>query len=386
LKDYIVQFYDAVTGEFWYSTMTASQNPYQTPLNNVTVAQHKAIIDNKASSVWDTHPVSRNITVADKTIYAVYILLNSYAITYRKWLAMSLSIFMGIVCAIFVVIFIKQLHGISLKGKSDKKCIAVLTDAHKKIKHVMERIDCQDSTTKMIFDTMNDMIFVTNKKGSIVTANVAFYQELSYNQIDTKHLTLAKVISDLPDDFSNMVDWLGYALTSFKSQVPIEVAVSSFDIADDNESFNTSWKYVIVMRNITDREKLLANARSQKSELKLNLKIAEFNAQFGHEAFRRNLLQFAERIHAGEAIRFLIDVHEYKKSKVDKRAEKQFQIFEKYLRVGASQQLNISMELSERMMVNVQQSLGDVNLFKEVEEQVRGMVVLEVYPRFLRTI
>ncbi len=366
--------------------MTASQNPYQTPLNNVTVAQHKAIIDNKASSVWDTHPVSRNITVADKTIYAVYILLNSYAITYRKWLAMSLSIFMGIVCAIFVVIFIKQLHGISLKGKSDKKCIAVLTDAHKKIKHVMERIDCQDSTTKMIFDTMNDMIFVTNKKGSIVTANVAFYQELSYNQIDTKHLTLAKVISDLPDDFSNMVDWLGYALTSFKSQVPIEVAVSSFDIADDNESFNTSWKYVIVMRNITDREKLLANARSQKSELKLNLKIAEFNAQFGHEAFRRNLLQFAERIHAGEAIRFLIDVHEYKKSKVDKRAEKQFQIFEKYLRVGASQQLNISMELSERMMVNVQQSLGDVNLFKEVEEQVRGMVVLEVYPRFLRTI
>jgi CHASE1-domain containing sensor protein len=386
LNDYIVQFYDAETGEFWYSTMTASQNPYQTPLNNVTVAQHKAILDNKASSVWDAHPVSRNITVADRTIYAVYIPLNSYAITYRKWLSMSLSIFMGIVCAIFAVIFIKQLHGISLKGKSDKKRIAVLTDAHKKIKHVMERIDRQDSTTKMILDTMNDMIFVTNKKGDIVTANVAFYRELSYNQVDTKHLTLEKVIPDLPDDFWNVVDWKGFALTSFKSQVPIEVAVCSFDTADDNENFDTSWKYVVVMRNMTDREKLLANERSQISVLKSNLKIAEFNAQFGHDAFRRNLLQFAERIHAGEAIRFLIDVHEYKKSKVDKRAEKQFQIFEKYLRVGASLQLNISMELSERMMVNVQQSLGDVDLFKEVEEQVRGMVVLEVYPRFLQTI
>jgi CHASE1-domain containing sensor protein len=384
LEDYIVQFYDAETGEFWHSTMTEAQNPYNLPLKNVTVAQHKAIIANKANTDWDALPVSRDIKVADRTIHAIFIPLNSYARTHRKWLALSMSLFMGFVCIIFAIIFIKQLHGISLKGKSDKKRIAVLNDSRKKITHVLERIDRQDSQTKMILDTLNDMIFVTNKEGGIVTTNVAFNRELSYNQGDTMSLTISKVIPNIPDDFWNVVDWKGFALTSFKNLVPIEVDVAFFDTADDVEQPDTTWAYVIVMRNLTDREKLLANARGQKSKLKSNLKIAEFNARFGRDAFRQDLLQFAERVHTSEAVRFLIDVIEYKKSKVDKRAEMQFLIFDTYLRIGAPQQLNISTELSERMMVNVQQSLGDAELFKGVEELIRGMVVLEIYPRFLQ--
>ncbi len=383
LTDYVVQFYETSTGDLWYSTMTQSQNPYKVALAQVTLAQHKAMISAAGSDGFSGKAEARNITVADRTINVVFIPISSYAVVYRKWLALSLSIFMGVVCVIFVTIFIKQLHTVSNKNKVDQKRIAILTDASKKIKVVMERLDAQDSRTRVVLDTMSDMIFVTNKEGKIVTTNTVFDKELSYNPTDAKQLTINDVILNINREFWTLVEWKCFALTSFKSQIPVLVNVSAFDTIDDvaNED---GWTYVVVMRNTSDRERLLANAQTQEAELNSNLKIAQFIARFSHDSFRRELLRFAEKIHTEEAVRFLIDVHDYKRAKVDKRAEIQSQIYEKYLRIGSTHQLNISNALSESMSVKVQQSLGDVDLFKDVEELIRGMVVLEVYPRFLQ--
>jgi CHASE1-domain containing sensor protein len=377
LNNYYVQFYDLTssTNDFWYSTIKSSQNPYpSTPVSNLTAAQHRSMMANAPLSAIT------NITVANRVIQAVFIPVSTQSQQYQKWLGLSLSLAAGFALCILTVIFIRQLHASKLRQEVDHRRIHVLEESSRKVTAVMERLDEQDSRARATLDAIPDMICVIDNTGKILTTNTAFDRDLSYTEI--KNMSIQQVLPELPSNYHSMKDYESVALTSFKSVVPVSISVREFDIIEDSEAGEDTWANVVVIRNLSDREKLIENVQRQKTQLKSHLKMAEFNAMFAHNTFRRDLLQCSEKIHNSEGVRFLIDVHKYKKSKVSQRADRQQEIYAKYLKIGSPYQLNISSELSEQMAQRVKQSLGDTVLFNDVEEMVRGMVLLEVYPKY----
>ncbi len=56
------------------------------------------------------------------------------------------------------------------------------------------------------------------------------------------------------------------------------------------------------------------------------------------------------------------------------------------MKIGAKKQLNISEELSKQIEARVLKSLGNMDLFHEVEEFVKSMIVVDAYPRYLKFI
>lgn len=77
-------------------------------------------------------------------------------------------------------------------------------------------------------------------------------------------------------------------------------------------------------------------------------------------------------------------VRKYKKSSVEQRNEMQGVIYSNFLKIGAKHQLNISENLSKQVDVRVMKGLGEIDLFHDVEEFVKSMVVVDSYQRYLK--
>jgi hypothetical protein len=61
----------------------------------------------------------------------------------------------------------------------------------------------------------------------------------------------------------------------------------------------------------------------------------------------------------------------------------QHEIFKDFILIGGKHQLNITQESSEQIKAKLEKSLGDIDLFHEVEEFVKSMIVVDSYPRYL---
>jgi hypothetical protein len=94
-------------------------------------------------------------------------------------------------------------------------------------------------------------------------------------------------------------------------------------------------------------------------------------------------LKFCKKSRTDENVEFLNQVRKYKITSVEKRVIMQNEIYDKFIRINSKHQLNISLELSKMMDVRVSKSLGDIDLFHEVEEFVKSMIVVDSYPRYL---
>lgn len=77
------------------------------------------------------------------------------------------------------------------------------------------------------------------------------------------------------------------ARTRFLSRIPVQVSVRALQVVEDDGDDEA---FVVVARNMSDRNKLIENMQTQEAHMKNVLSYAEFDAQFTKNAeFRSSM-------------------------------------------------------------------------------------------------
>jgi hypothetical protein len=144
----------------------------------------------------------------------------------------------------------------------------------------------------------------------------------------------------------------------------------ALNMHDESEAF------VIIAKNLSMKETLEVNVLEQVQR-------HEFEREFRNKTFYNELKKYCEKNQNVENILFLEQVREYKKSQFGVRVDMKMAIFERFIKPDAPMQLNLANEVVLEESIKINKSMGDVDVFKSVEEIVLKTLALDIYPRYL---
>jgi PAS domain-containing protein len=403
LDSVIMQLYDTnETGSdsFLYSSMTQGQVPYSgVSVDDLTYDQHIAL-----QSLYP-YTVTFTVTIADRIWKVVMLPTVARVAGYTnamKWVYLFLCIAAALVIIVVVIVFVKRMEYATKTKRMEQARQDLLLSSTDKIQTVMNRISDAERQIRVTIDGMlhccsnllfiaiPDFITVITSDGSILAGNSAFEKQFGFNDVTyQKKINISTIFPDIQPDFYDHTEDFDEiatdAKTRFQSRVPVRVSVRPLNITVEDDDDDSS--FVVIARNMSDKNKLLENLQLQEAHMKNVLKYAEFDAQFNkNKKFREGFLQFCKTSRTEESVLFLNEIRKYKTSSVEKRVTMQHTIYETFIRIGTKSQLNISLDLSKQVEIRLLKSLGDVELFHEIEEFVKSMIVVDSYPRYLRHI
>jgi hypothetical protein len=122
--------------------------------------------------------------------------------------------------------------------------------------------------------------------------------------------------------------------------------------------------------------------KKDKENMLANLTRFEFEAQFRVSNFRIVLYEFAKQYNLHASV-LLERCMMYRIMKLEQRVQACKDIYEAFLRVGSEMFINISSGLSEHYRLKVNKSVGDADLFKELEDLAKNQLITDVYEKFV---
>jgi hypothetical protein len=151
--------------------------------------------------------------------------------------------------------------------------------------------------------------------------------------------------------------------------------------------------FVIVARNMTDREKLLEDMMKREQRYKERMKVVDFDAQMKLSTFRKQFKKYCRTVLATEQstdafdlIGFLDVAEGYKKLPFEQRMNQQATLYDTYVREGAPQRLSVmnkNTQLESQVSLKISKSVGDQDVFDDVEEAVKMRLVTEYYNGYM---
>jgi PAS domain-containing protein len=374
-----------------YSTVTQQQ------LNDYYGGKKLAdmnILDYKSFYNAARFKYSVSVTVADRVWSLNFVGTSSFVIDYvrpEKWIVLFCVLSAAIIIGFLIVIFVKRLQYTQHVRRLSSMKVNLLQENESRLKQLLNKIAVQERKMRSTVDAIPEFMIVITKEGQIVRTNASFDQKFRFSDTEIeKGVNLSTVFPNLDQKFwttmkpSDVVDT--EAKARFGTLIPVQVSVRSLTaetgVLDNNEDDGES--FIILAKNMTDKDLLMDDVRKHETEVMNMIEYVRFDAQFLVESFRRQLLQFCRNEKSDENILFLEALLQYKKKNVSDRVEMQRVIYEKYIKASAPKQLNINQELAATVGMKLIKSVGDIDLFKDVEQAVKVLVVTDAYPRFLK--
>jgi hypothetical protein len=284
----------------------------------------------------------------------------------------------------------------------DKEKVIILEQSRIRLQELLNRISVQEKKTRSAINAIRDFIITVNKKGRILHSNTSFDKLFVHNGITSQdHAHINGVFTELENNFFKKMKPLEVVNTSIKrneeAPIPIQISVTSlkqdgldyapptndlvsdlFDEDDNEEAF------IIVARNMTAELKI-AQEKKEKEDMMAKLRKNMFETQFRVPQFRRALSNYLRQSNLHVNVSFLEKCMAYRTKSIEQRIQECNQIYEKYLKIGAERCINISPGLSEHYRVKVSKSVGDEDLFRELEELAKSQILKEAYEKFVVT-
>jgi hypothetical protein len=136
--------------------------------------------------------------------------------------------------------------------------------------------------------------------------------------------------------------------------------------------------YVIITKNLCVKEDSHGEISTEE-----RVQRHEFEKKFRDKQFREELKKFCEKHQNVENVLFLEQVKEYKKAQFGARVDMKMAIYERFIKSEAPMQLNLANEVVMEESFKINKSMGDVDVFKVVEECVVKTLANDIYPRFM---
>jgi PAS domain-containing protein len=384
---------DANATTLLYSTVTEQQLAQfgiNTELSNISATEMLTIHNNAPFKLFTS------AQFADRSWQISFAATNSYIESYRtneKWIALFIPLLFTMVLVSIIILFSKGLQFSFFLRQVSKERVRLLENNQHRLTTLLDKISLQEQKTRSTIDAIPDFLVVISATGRIVRTNNSFDRVFCFQDNDMeKGVYVSTIFRSLePLFFTKMstIDTIETeATTRFGKIIPVQVSANlvtpSVLIRENSTLDDKEEAYIIVAKNMTDREKLLEDLRHQENNSKSMMKFVAFDAQFAIESVRKALLEFSRKEHSSESVLFLIEIQQYRQSPTDKRVEMQGEIYAKFISKEGRKQLNISSELAAQTASKVSKSLGDIDVFCDIEDAVKTMILLDLYPRFLK--
>jgi hypothetical protein len=122
--------------------------------------------------------------------------------------------------------------------------------------------------------------------------------------------------------------------------------------------------------------------QERESLMKSMLRTVEFDVKFKDDVWREALISFCQKIHTEEGVLFLQKVQKYRKAPFNARTKLQHNIYETFIKSGAPKQINLAHELVEEIELRLQKGQATVDMFQNVENNVKNTIMFDILPRF----
>jgi len=328
--------------------------------------------------------VSQTVFMADRQWKAVFLPTKGFLRSnegYEKWIALFVPLVVCVILSFVLALFVKGFEYSAKMREMAKERVVILETAQQKLQNLLDSIATQEKKTRTIINTLTDAVIVTDEHGKLLKINNSFEKMFGMNEVEIHNNTLQNIFVEADNRILLVDNPIGtdtQAKNQFGKTFPVQVFSQSLVKQPGAEE-----AYVLSVRNMSDKEQMLRDLASQKDRIKNLEEKAEFDSEFAVESFRKDLLEFCKREVNSENVEFLIALLEYKSLPFNLRADRKMNIFNKFLKIGAQNQLNISKEISDRIEHKIKKSkTADTDLFEHVEDLVKAMIIQDIYPRF----
>jgi PAS domain-containing protein len=380
---------------FIYSTYTNPDGSFPTPQQNLDLINNAPMI------------MSQNIDFGDRSLNITLIATPEYMnqfISQDRWIGLFVSLALGLILASACVfwIFGRKLYDSRNARKSAGIQIDILKSNQIALRTLLDRIAVQEQKTRSVINSLPDFVCVISSTGKILQTNTAFDNEFPFTQQEMeKGVYTYQVFTELANDFFRISnehqEFNTIATRRFGDNIEVSVRVRALkDTSDQSSSSITKEEkntklsssaiplpdldeaYVIIAKNISHR--YVTPEIPNEDKIQRN----EFERKYRDQKFREEIRKFCEKNKNAENIHFLNQLKEYKKASFGDRVELKQQIFNNFIREGAPMQLNLANEVVVEETIKINKSMGDIDIFKHVEDCVIKILARDIYPRFVQ--
>jgi PAS domain S-box-containing protein len=387
--------YNVTDGDkFLYSTCSDGDYSYTSTQNNEHIAN-------------SPFTYSSNTTFGDRVYQLMVIPGENYLKKYdgnSKYIALAVSLVIMlvlIIACVFLYFTRKLLVARRKRGQANIQ-IDLLKTNQTALRTLLDRIATQEAKTRAVINALPDIVCVISPTGKILQTNSAFDEEFPYTQQEMeKGVYSWDVFTELAADFFRVCDDRQEIETHAQRRFGdvIEVIVRVRDLRGKNESSNSQSNenkhsgnlggtttiqlpeleeaYVIIAKY--DATKSIAYEVTAQEKVKRH----EFEKCFRDRQFREDLKLYCEKNQNVENILFLEQVKEYKKAQFGVRVDMKVAIYERFIKPNSPMQLNLANEVVIEESIKINKSMGDISVFKNVEELIVKILANDIYPRYL---
>jgi PAS domain-containing protein len=317
-------------------------------------------------------------------------------------LAVCLIIMLLLLVACIILYFVRKLLIARKKRGKASIQIDLLKTNQTALRNLLDRIATQEEKTRSVINALPDIICVISPTGKIMQTNTAFDEEFPFSQKELeKGVYTWDIFTELSSDFFRVTDDVTdidtMAQKRFGEMISVTLRVRDLrsknaeTSSQSNEKFsgNLGGTTSIQMPELEEAYVIIAkhnNANAAVVEINRQEQIQkhEFEKKFRDKQFKEDLKRYCEKHQNVENVLFLEQVREYKKAQFGARVDMKSAIFEKFIKPNAPMQLNLANEVVVEESLKINKSIGDLSVFKNVEEIVLKTLSSDIYPRYLR--
>lgn len=341
------------------------------------------------------------LSVGDRTWTIVMVPRSSFMDRYRtgsKWIALICIVFGFLSLAILVCVIASVFY---LKWRSMRHIheveIRYVKEHADKTARLLNRISRMDNARKQIFNTIPDMVVVTDNTGRVIYANSAFYTIMG---IEDRHvregINIGRFFIEKDTSFfinthdqfqeTTVRPGLGKDIPITYNSFSIDISPRSFAGGEvgDEDTYTEDNVYVIIARDLRDNKSLLSELHANKIKLQYILSESEFEKRWKDDTdgkFREKLLHICKKKKSEENVLFLMDIDRYKAiPKFSDRVDECEHIISKYLSDDGERQLNITHNLKSDILDRVDRDIGDSTLFDNIYTSIKISITTEIIP------
>jgi len=324
--------------------------------------------------------------------------INSFS-SIQKWVPVIVSSILTLILVgiCISIMFIRRMNKARKQRAESKNQMKKLRENQDNLRKLLNRIASQEHKARATINAIRDVVIVINRAGRILHTNKAFDKLFVYSEMELERgIQISSLFPDLGEDFFTAVtvdSVQTVARSRFGISFPMEIVVECLDMVDNSiiSSVDSVSKAAEENENDVEAYVIVGHRKSQKSSDKLDQKeenidsiMHSFDDRFPNEEFQNELLKFCVQNHTDESIQFLIKVRQYKRTKdIEQRIALQKSISDIFLKSGSPKQLNLPNDVMQLELMKISKNFGDPNVFKNIEEFVKRIVLTDIYPRFL---
>jgi PAS domain-containing protein len=356
-------------------------------LNDPTKEATSKDVDALIADSWFTS--SMDFDYIDRKYKVIFIPTDDFIYMYispEKWIAVASGLVLSLLLIVMMIIwffigriirhrkvriaFMEQLR------RMDAEKVTLLETNKVKLQKLLNRIGDQERKTRLIINTIPDFIIVLDQNGRILHSNTSFEKTFGVTQDDfSKGMDVCRVFPQLDKSFylNDCTRLETTMMSKLRLEMTVMLTVRSLrtDLTSDEDG-----SYVIIGHSTTTSS-IVRNSSSAKPSQE------GFMKRWKDPEFRKRIRDFARKEHNDENIVFLERVMVYKKKPLEVRVEMQDELYHLFVADDAEMKLNINANQRLEMKNLLERTVGDIDVFDTLEEFVRGMIVLDIYPRFL---